>query len=699
MKLRALLAAVIVLSFIGAAMTVSPDFRWKAIVGARKLAGQAGNVTWLDLWYLVRPHSGFQLKKLASSGNPYTALQVPEASSENPLAGKQLFARNCARCHGDDASGGIGPRLVGARLKHGEGDWAIYRTIMDGVDGTAMQGGLLTRAEAWRVIGYLRDLKRQGAGAAQDAQRLAAPATDITSAALVDSAANVGQWLLHSGAYDGQRFSRDRQVDAANVSRLKVEWIHQFAASDIPNESTPIVSGTTMFVTVPPGTLVAIDTASGNELWHYDYPLPEHLRMIWLTTNRGVSVLGRNVYWATPDAHLLALDTASGKLIWDTTIANYVEGYSMTSPPLPVGDMVVAGVAGGDYPVRGFITAYDAATGAVRWRFNTVPGPGEPGNETWSGDSWKTGGAAAWGTGVYDPQLGLIYWGVGNPNPDFNASLRVGDNLYSNCELALDAKTGKLAWYFQFTPGDDHDWDSTQTPSLIDLDDGGTTAKLLAVANRNGFFYVLDRRTGHFVRALAFVKETWASSLTAAGRPIRAENSSPTREGNLIYPSSAGGTTWWPSAYSPETRLYYTNVRERGGIYFRAEPPPRPRVGEQFLAGAWTFVEDEPFKDYVRAIDPATATVRWERRNATATAAPRGGLLATAGGLLFGSDGSTLYALDAGSGAQLWSFNTGAQISAPPITYRLGDSQVIAVVAGNVVVTFNLAEEPRTAHR
>jgi alcohol dehydrogenase (cytochrome c) len=414
--------------------------------------------------------------------------------------------------------------------------------------------------------------------------------------------------------------------------------------------------------------------------------------MIWLTTSRGVAVLGRNVYWTTPDAHLLALDAASGKLVWEQTVANYSDGYSMTSPPLAVGDMVVTGLAGGDYPTRGYISAYDAASGALRWRFYTVPGPGEPGHETWAGDSWKKGGAAPWGVGSYDPELGLIYWGVGNPNPDFDASQRAGDNLYADCELALDVKTGKLVWYFQFTPADDHDWDAAQTPALIDLEDGGVTRKLLAVTNRNGFFYVLDRTNGRFVRGAAYVRQTWAKGLTAAGRPILEPNSSPTREGNLIYPSSSGGTLWWPSAYSPATQLYYADVRDHGGVYFKSVPAQAARPGKQYLGSNWSYLEGEPDKHYVQALDPATGAVRWQYRNSAPTLSPRGGLLATAGGLVFGSDGSALIALDAGTGALVWSFNAGAHISAPPITYRSGDRQVIAVVAGNDLLTFTLAK-------
>ena len=289
----------------------------------------------------------------------------------------------------------------------------------------------------------------------------------------------------------------------------------------------------------------------------------------------------------------VALDASTGKVLWDHQVEDYSHGYSMTSAPLPIGDAVIVGVGGGDFPVRGFIEAYDAATGTPRWRFHTIPEPGEPGNETWGNGSWKTGGGGAWGIGAYDPELGLIYWGIGNPAPDYNPRLRPGDNLYSNSVVALEAASGKLRWHFQFSPSDDHDWDSTQTPSLIDLKDNGTVQKLLAVANRNGFFYVLDRQTGRFIRGAAYARQTWASGLSATGRPLRLPNADPTPQGVFLYPSVSGATNWWPSAYSPATQLYYVNVLESGGLFFAIESPPRIEIGHMYTSGAARAVEGE----------------------------------------------------------------------------------------------------------
>jgi alcohol dehydrogenase (cytochrome c) len=683
---------VLVLVIVVLAVAVVPGYRWGAIVVARKLTGLLDDVTWADLGDIARPSSGFELRHLARWGDPYSTIQDPYTAISDRARGRELFALNCARCHGAGARGGLAPALVGRPLSHGDSDWAVYRTVTRGVRGTAMVGGMIGRRDIWRVIAYLHE---PGSGAPRtglsgsEAVGLGS-ASDVTSARLVESSSGAGEWLLPGGSYDGKRFSRDAEINIGNVSGLSVQWVYQLPPSDAPNESGPIVSGRYLYVTVPPGTVIALDAESGAKVWQYTRPIPSDVHLCCLATNRGVAVLGRRVYFGTLDAHLIALDGTSGQPVWDQSIADYKTGYSITSAPLPVGDLIITGIAGGEFPTRGFISAHDAATGAQRWRFSTVPEPGDPASKTWGGESLKTGGATTWGTGAYDPELGLLYWGVSTAAPDFNAALHPGDNLYANCLLALDAATGKLAWYFQFTPGDSHDWDSTQTPSLIDLDADGRTERLLAVANRGGFFYVLDRRTGRFIRGAPFAKQTWALGLSPSGRPIPAPNSTPNEQGVYLYPSSNGATNWWPSAYSPLTRLYYVNVEEAGGIFF-AKNETSSRPGHLYLGGSATISDQAT--DTVRAIDPATATVRWERRNSTVTSAPRGGLLATAGGLLFGSDGASLYALDASNGRELWSFNCGAHISAPPMTFRMGDRQVIAVVAGHDLITFAVSSQ------
>lgn len=690
-KVATLLALVVVVL----PVAVVPAYRWRAIVVARKLTGLLTDMSWADLGDIAHPGSGFELRHLARWGDPYSTIQDPYTAAADRSRGRELFALNCAKCHGAQATGGLAPALVGRTLRHGDSDWAVYRTVTAGVPGTAMVGGLIGRRDIWRVIAYLRELGSSGSArtgfSGPDAVTLG-PAPDVSSAKLLESSSGTGEWLLPGGSYDGRRFSRDSEINIGNVSGLSVQWVYQLPPSDAPNESGPIVSGRYLYVTVPLGTVIALDAESGAKVWQYTRVIPSDFHVCCVAVNRGVAVLGRRVFFGTLDAHLVALDATSGQVVWDQSVADYKTGYSITSAPLPVGDVVITGIAGSEFPIRGFISAYDAATGTLRWRFNTVPDPGDPARKTWGGDSWKTGGAATWGIGAYDPELGLLYWGVATAAPDFNAALRPGDNLYANSLLALNPVTGKLVWHFQFLPGDDHDWDSTQTPSLIDLEEDGHIERLLAVANRSGFFYVLDRATGRFIRGAPFAKQTWATGLSASGRPIRAPNSAPTTQGVYVYPSANGATNWWPSAYSPLTHLYYVNVEEAGALFF-AKDDSSSKPGRMYIAGAATF--NDPATDMVRAIDPVTATVRWERKNSTVTSAPRGGLLATAGGLLFGSDGSRLYALDAATGKELWSFNAGAHISAPPMTFRIGGRQVIAVVAGHDLVTLALPSRPR----
>jgi alcohol dehydrogenase (cytochrome c) len=673
-----------------------PMVRWRVAIVVLKVVGQLDGVDWQDIPFVLRRNSGIRLSRLVRYRNPYTVIANPLDTPADRNYGGELFARTCARCHGDVAQGGAGPALVGRSLTHGTSDWAMYRTIRGGVPGTAMQAWGLQSDNIWRVIAFLRqrsfEFNQRLAAGTDGGTAQVAPPTPATSAMLLRAGEDTADWLLPDGSYSGQRFSRDTQLNSGNVAHLAVRWIHQFNTTDAVIETTPIVVGRRLYVTLPNGSVLALDTATGQQVWEYARPVPGDIHLCCITTNRGVAVLGTRVYVGTLDAHLIALDAASGQMLWDQNVADYHQGYSITSAPLPIGDMIVTGIAGGDFPTRGFISAYDAATGALRWRTYTIPAAGEAGHDTWPGDSWRAGGATTWGIGVYDPALGLLYWGTGNPAPDYNAANRQGDNLYSNSLLALQVGSGALAWHFQYSPGDDHDWDSVQTPALIDAMEGGVAKKELSVANRNGFFYVLDRETGKFVRGAAYAKQTWAGGLTADGRPARLAGSRPTPGGTYLYPSTTGAANWWPQAYSPLTGLHYVDVLERGGIYFSSESPPGVEPGRLYVGSAGRYIDSDFQYAAVRAIDPATATVRWEYRNAASSDLPRGGLLATAGNLLFGSDTSKLIALDATSGAPLWSFDTGAQISAPPVSYRVGERQYITVAAGQLLISFALPE-------
>ncbi|HXV62300.1 MAG TPA: PQQ-binding-like beta-propeller repeat protein, partial [Vicinamibacteria bacterium] len=378
-------------------------------------------------------------------------------------------------------------------------------------------------------------------------------------------------WLTYSGGYFSHRYSRLDQIQASNVTRLRVEWVHQVETMQVL-ETNPIVADGIMYITEPPSDVVALDLRTGRPFWSYRHKLATTADKICCgPDNRGVALLDGRVYIGTIDARLVALDARSGGVLWDVEVANPESGYSITSAPLAIKDKIVTGIAGGEYGIRGFLDAYDAKTGKRAWRFYTIPAPGEPGNETWGNDSWRTGGSPTWVTGAFDPGLNLVYWGTGNPAPDWNGDLRPGDNLYSDSVVALDADSGELRWYFQFTPHDTHDWDACQTPILVDADWEGQRRRLMLWANRNGFYYVLDRETGEFLRAREFSKQTWAEGLDEHGRPIVLPGSDPTEEGTLVFPSCCATANWWPSSYSPRTGLYYAAAVDGGAVYYKGE--------------------------------------------------------------------------------------------------------------------------------
>jgi alcohol dehydrogenase (cytochrome c) len=376
----------------------------------------------------------------------------------------------------------------------------------------------------------------------------------------------------------------------------------------------------------------------------------------------------------------------SGAERWSTKVLDYTVGYSMTMAPLAIDGKVVVGVSGGEAGIRGFIDAYDAKTGAQAWRFWTIPGPGEPGHETWSGDAWKTGGGATWVTGAYDRQLKLLYWGVGNPGPDWNGDVRPGDNLYTCSLVALDADTGKLRWYFQFSPHDTHDWDATHVPMLFDADIRGVRRKLVAVANRNAFYYVLDRTTGEFLAGKPYAKQTWATGLDPKGRPIPASDAEPTPAGNVVWPNANGATVWFSPSYDPQTGFAYVATREIGARYFKRDTPYK--TGEMFPGGGEEELPADDAWGAIKAIQAETGDVRWEFR---LLSPPWSGVLSTGGGLVFsGSDEGVFYALDARSGKPLWDFQTGGPIGANPVSFLIDGHQCIAIAADRVLYVFGL---------
>jgi alcohol dehydrogenase (cytochrome c) len=496
-----------------------------------------------------------------------------------------------------------------------------------------------------------------------------------------------GHWLTYSGNYRADRFSLLTQITPENVAKLKPVWVYQTQGGGGSFETSPIVADGVMYLTEPSTKVTALDLHTGRPLWTWQRPLPRELKTIGFgRVNRGVAILDDTVYVGTLDGRLVALDARSGAVRWDTKVVDNDIGYSLTAAPLAIDGKIIVGISGGETGIRGFLDAYDAKTGQRTWRFWTIPGPGEPGHETWGGESWKNGGGTTWLTGSYDPELNLLYWGTGNPGPLYNGDVRPGDNLYTCSLLALDAATGKLKWYFQFTPHDVHDWDAAQVPVLINASWQGRPRKLVAVANRNGFFYVLDRETGEFLHGAPYAKQTWAKGLDARGRPILLPKTEPSVEGTLLYPSLHGATNWFSPSYSPRTKLFYVAAREMGSYYYKGEP--EYKAGYRFGAGGERALAGDQAYGALRALEVETGKMKWEFR---LHSPPWAGVLATAGGLVFsGANEGNFYALDALTGQPLWEFQTGGAITANPISCLIDGKQHVAVAAGQALFVFGL---------
>jgi alcohol dehydrogenase (cytochrome c) len=504
-------------------------------------------------------------------------------------------------------------------------------------------------------------------------------------------------WLTYSGTTMSQRYTTLAQITPQNVKNLELQWMFQ-ARSLEKYEATPLVVDGILYTVQAPNNVVALDAVTGRVFWTYPYVPAREARPCCGQVNRGLAILGDTLFMGTIDAHLIALDAKSGKPIWNVAVAKPEAGYALTHAPLVVKDKVIVGTAGGEYGIRGFIVAYDAKTGKEDWRFYTIPGKGEPGNDTWKGDSWQHGGASVWVTGSYDPALNLTYWGIGNPGPDWNGDERDGDNLYSDCVVALDPDTGKLKWYFQFTPHDTLDYDSVQVPVLADMEWQGQPRKVMLWANRNGFYYVLDRTTGKFLTGKPFSTVNWAKGLDEAGRPMRVSGKEPTAEGAQVYPGVQGATNWYSPSYSPRTGLFYIPTWDKYSSVFVKVPTeyeegrryvgtsPRSVVGLQGAAINQR-KEDEGY-GAVRAIDPKTGEKKWEFKMLDVTDA---GILTTASDLLFsGGREGYFYALDGRSGELLWKANVGGAVSSGPISYSVNGRQYIAVSAGNSLLVYAL---------
>jgi len=658
--------------------------------------------------------------------------------------GRALFGEQCATCHGSDARGLNGPNLI-AVMAAGATDDRLLQTMRSGVPGTAMPPSRAGDDELGAILAYLKSLAAPpptAAGVEASARYNPSRVSNIVTLAMNDGRSITGErrnedafsiqvadargrlqgffkheiksitrdvhgplpaadplpgvaygdileglknpqrWLTYSGDYTGRRHSPLTQITQQNVARLKPEWTFQTGTMTRGRgfEATPLLWDGVLYVTGSNNFAWALDARTGRPFWSYRRDLPNDLTYgAQAPVNRGFALLDNRLFMVTLDAHLLAFDRATGRMLWDIILADYKIGYSSTLAPLAIENKVIVGISGGEYPTRGFIDAYDPATGKRLWRFNTIPNPGEKGSETWPATAGllERGGGTTWMTGTYDPELNMLYWGTGNPNPDYYGADRKGDNLYTNSLVALDAATGALKWHYQFTPHDTHDWDANQVPVLADWPD----RKVVMQANRNGFFYVLDRKTGELIFGKPFTDTTWAREIGKDGRPIVLN------EGDKgCIPDMWGGTNFNPPTYDPALKMIFINTRETCATYEAQEPKIAP--GRTSFGGVVRMDRDKAY-GALRAIDATTGDRKWEFKYPQPTMA---GVLSTASGLVFAGDNEgNLMAFDAKSGKNLWRYSTGTPIwGAAPMTYMLDGKQHIVVASGTTLLSFVL---------
>jgi alcohol dehydrogenase (cytochrome c) len=638
------------------------------------------------------------------------ALAPLPAFAQDPAPGRRTFEARCGRCHAADGTGTeMGPSLV-QKLKTRD-DAGLRALVRDGIPLRGMPPNPMPDDELAALIRFLRTIERSGekeapprtfrtaAGDAIEGVVLGEGIDDLqlrTADGRVRLLRRAGQlvrevtsdtpWPAYNGDPRGNRYTTLAQIDRSNVSRLAPRWMFT-----LPNtgslQVTPVVVDGIMYVTAV-NEIYALDAGSGRQIWHFQRSRTPGAAA-W--ANRGVAVAGERVFFETDDARVLALNRWTGALVWDAPLAAVKDNYFASSAPLVAGNLVISGVGGGEHGANGFVAAHDQDSGKEVWRFWTVPRPGEPGFDTWKGASPPDHrGAATWFTGSYDPDLDLVYWPVGNPSQEYNGDDRAGDNLYANSIVALDRTSGRLRWYYQFTPHDLWDWDATQTSVLVDAEWQGRPRKLLLHASRNGFFYVFDRADGTRLLTTPFVRNlTWASGIGADGRPIRVAGQEPSPAGTKVCPSQDGATNWFSPSYNPAIGLYYLQTFEKCSIYTKSDGATW-ETGKQYLGGSQRTSPDPVPVRVLKAIEIRTGAIKWELPQ-PGPATSWGGTLATATGLvIFGAESGALMAADAVTGAPLWSFPANAGWKASPMTYVFDGRQHIAVAAGSTIIAFGL---------
>lgn len=544
---------------------------------------------------------------------------------------------------------------------------ALKRKTRSGSDNAGL-GSAVKRMKAVIFMFFFVLALRPSCAAAQglDPAALLKPPTDT--------------WPTYNGDYSGRRFSTLEQINSGNIGSLALAWVFQTHGTTI--KSTPLEVNGILYFTAP-DNVWAVDARFGRQIWHYErHSEGDHIG------NRGLGMYKDWLYFTTPDAHLVSLNAKDGSVRWIVEIADSKLGYFSTMAPLVIRDHVVVGVSGDVTDVRGFLESVDPETGAIRWRWYTEPDPGQPGSETWPKDSDAIlhGGGMTWMTGSYDPELNLLYWGTGNPNPVLAGEERPGDNLYTCSIVALNPDNGKLVWYFQPSPHDLHDWDAVETPVLFDAEFQGKRRKLLAQASRNGFFFLLDRTDGQHLVTAPFIDQTWATGIDSRGRPVAKPAAAPSPDGALVEPGSDGSTNWMAPSFDPQTGLFYVNARRIFSIFYKTATGKAEGWGGRDR-NLWA-------NSTLRAIDYRTGKVMWNHEIGEGQSIA--GILTTTGHLLFSADnGGNLLALDPATGKTLWHLNVGGRMQASPMTYQVDGRQYLIIPVQDVLYAFALPPETR----
>jgi alcohol dehydrogenase (cytochrome c) len=658
---------------------------------------------------------------IAAGGLAAQTPPVAPLPADDP--GRKIFEARCGNCHGGDGNGGeMGPpiaqRLRGYRTRE-----QLASLIHTGIPASGMPASPVEEPDLGTLVRFLRAIETRP-GSEPPLPRMTVETTTgktLEGAVLGEGfddlqlrtgdnrvhllrraggkfreVTSQSDWPEYNGDPRGNRYTTQTQITRDNVSRLAPRWVFAFPGAGFrmppPNnlEMTPVVVEGLMYVT-DINRCIALDAGSGRQVWQYLRPrAPKDSNAAG--ANRGVAVAGDKVFLETDDAHIVALNRFTGKEVWDAEIADTARNYFATSAPLTAGDLVVTGVGGGEHGANGMVVAFDQATGKEAWRFHVVPRRGEPGSETWQGKEIDHGGGPTWFTGSYDPDLDTVYWPTGNPSQEYNGDARPGDNLYTDCILALDRKTGKLKWHYQFTPHDLWDWDSTETSILVDAPWQGRVRKLMLHADRNGFFYVLDRADGKLLLARQFLKHvTWASGIGADGRPVKLPNQEPTEKGTHVCPSQDGATNWYSPSFNPITGMYYFQTNERCSVYSKRDQADW-EAGKTYLGGSESSSNDPKPERVLKALDYQTGATRWELVQ-PGPDETWGGTLSTATGLVFfEEENGALVAADAVTGKVLWSFQANTFWHASPMTYSFDGREYIVVVAGGNIIAMAVAE-------